>query len=67
MTMTEHKDKTRFFGVGEPLIQRQRDQGINPAACMDLVNGLGCTAYRSWMHITEILKDPQTPDPEAVA
>ena len=67
MTMTEHKDKTRFFGVGEPLIQRQRDQGIDPAACMDLVNGLGCTAYRSWMHITEILKDPQTPDPEAVA
>lgn len=57
----------RLFGVGEPLIQRQRDQGIRAAECMDLVDGLGCRAYRSWMHITEILKDPKTPDPQAVA
>lgn len=59
--------RDRFFGVGEPLIQRQRDQGIDAAAYLDLVVGLGCTAYRSWMHITEILNDPATPDPEAVA
>ena len=59
-------DKTRLFGVGEPLIQRQRDQGINAPAYMELVKGLGCTAYRSWMHLTEILKDPSTPIPEAV-
>ena len=31
----------RFFGIGEPLIQRQRDQGIDAAACLDLVRGLG--------------------------
>lgn len=60
-------EKNRFFGVGEPLIQRQRDQGISAAATLDLVAGLGCTAYRSWMHITEILDDPSTPNPEAVA
>ena len=60
-------EKNRFFGVGEPLIQRQRDQGIDAAAYLDLVAGLGCTAYRSWMHITEILDDPSTPNPEAVA
>ena len=60
-------DKSRFYGVGEPLIQRQRDQGIDAASCMDLVKGLGCNAYRSWMHITEILGDPSTPDPEAYA
>lgn len=60
-------DKNRLFGVGEPLIQRERDQGIDAAACLDLVKGLGCTAYRSWMHITEILTDPVTPDPVAVA
>ena len=60
-------EKDRFFGVGEPLIQRQRDQGIDAAAYLDLVAGLGCTAYRSWMHITEILDDPSTPNPEAVA
>ena len=60
-------ERDRFFGVGEPLIQRQRDQGIDAAAYLDLVAGLGCTAYRSWMHITEILDDPSTPNPEAVA
>ena len=59
--------KSRFYGVGEPLIQRQRDQGIDAAAYLDLVAGLGCNAYRSWMHITEILADPETPIPEAVA
>ena len=59
-------DKSRFYGVGEPLIQRQRDQGIDAAAYLDLVAGLGCNAYRSWMHITEILADPETPMPEAV-
>ena len=56
----------RFYGVGEPLIQRQRDQGIDAAAYLDLVKGLGCGAYRSWMHITEILRDPTTPDAEEV-
>ena len=67
MGHTKENDKSRFFGVGEPLIQRQRDQGIDSAACMDLIKGLGCNAYRSWMHITEILRDPTTPDPKAYA
>ena len=65
MEQTKEYEKNRFYGVGEPLIQRQRDQGIDAASCMDLIKGLGCNAYRSWMHITEILKDPSTPDPEA--
>lgn len=56
----------RFFGIGEPLIQRERDQGIDAAAYLDLVKGLGCSAYRSWMHLTELLFDPDTPDPEEV-
>ena len=56
----------RFYGVGEPLIQRQHDQGINAADYLDLVKGLGCNAYRSWMHITEILENPYTFNPEAV-
>jgi hypothetical protein len=50
----------RFYGVGEPLIQRERDQGIDAALALELVKGLGCNAYRSWMHITEILEDPFT-------
>lgn len=57
----------RFFGVGEPLIQRQRDQGIDAPAYLDLVKGLGCTAYRAWMHLTEVLSDPVTPNEEEVA
>ena len=56
----------RFFGVGEPLIQRQRDQGIDAPSYLDLVRGLGCNAYRAWMHLTEILHDPETPVPEEV-
>lgn len=57
----------RFYSVGEPLIQRQRDQGIDAAAYLDLVTGLGCRSLRSWMHLTELLRDPKTPDPEQVA
>ena len=57
----------RFFGIGEPLIQRQRDQGIDAPAYLELIKALGCNAYRSWMHITEILKDPETPDEEEVS
>ena len=56
----------RFFGVGEPLVQRQRDQGIDAAAYLDLVKGLGCNAYRAWMHLTEVLLDPATPNEEEV-
>lgn len=56
----------RFYGVGEPLIQRQRDQGIDAARYLDLVKGLGCNAYRAWMHLTELLKDPMTPNEEEV-
>ena len=58
----EKMEKSRFFGVGEPLIQREREQGIAAERYLDLVAGLGCNAYRSWMHLTEILKDPSTPD-----
>ena len=56
----------RFFGVGEPLIQRQRDHGIDALKALDLVKGLGCNAYRSWMDLTAVLKDPRTPDEASV-
>ena len=58
--------KERLFGVGEPLIQRENDQGIRAEKCLDLIRGMGCNAYRSWMHLTEVLLDPCTPDPKAV-
>ncbi len=59
--------KERLFGVGEPLVQRERDQGVAAADYLDLIAGLGCTAYRSWMHITEILLDPKTPNEKEAA
>ena len=54
--------KDRFYGVGEPLIQRKREHGIDPIKSLDLVDALGCGSFRTWMHITEILKDPDTVD-----
>ena len=56
----------RFFGIGEPLIQRQHDQGIDAPSYLSLVKALGCNAYRSWMHITDLLLDPVTPKEEEV-
>ena len=55
----------RFFGMGEPLIQREGDTGVMAADYLDLVKAVGCTAYRSWMHLTEILDDPETPNEKA--
>ena len=52
-----------FYGIGEPLIQREGDTHVPAEAYLDLVKALGCGAYRSWMHLTEILEDPSTPKP----
>lgn len=56
----------RFYGVGEPLVQREEDTKIPAWAYLDLIKGMGCNAYRSWMHITDILLDPVTPDARIV-
>lgn len=45
-----------FYGIGEPLIQREGDTHVPAEAYLDLVKALGCGAYRSWMHLTEILE-----------
>lgn len=59
-------NRDRFFGIGEPLIQREQDTGVPAEAYLELVNALGCRAYRSWMHITECLTDPVTPNEKIV-
>lgn len=56
----------RFYGVGEPLIQREGDTKVAAEAYLDLVKATGCSAYRSWMHLTEVLTDPVTPNTEKV-
>lgn len=55
----------RFYGVGEPLVQREEDTKSHAWAYLDLIRGIGCNAYRSWMHITDILLEPVTPDERA--
>ncbi|MBD5457539.1 MAG: hypothetical protein HDR27_03075 [Lachnospiraceae bacterium] len=57
----------RFYGMGEPLIQRESDTGVEASEYLELVKALGCTAYRSWMHLTDILKDSMTPNEEVLA
>lgn len=56
----------RFYGMGEPLIQREQDTFVPAEAYLDLVKAVGCNAYRSWMHVTEALIDPVTPNPKIV-
>jgi hypothetical protein len=60
MAKEPNMTKDRLFGVGEPLIQRENDQGIRAEKGLDLAAGLGCRAFRSWMHLTEVLDDPHT-------
>lgn len=56
--------KEYFYGVGEPLVHREIENGILAEKYLDLVTGMGCKAYRAWMHLTDILSDPDTPDEE---
>lgn len=37
----------RLLGVGEPLIQRERETGISAEKCLNMIKSLGCNAYRS--------------------
>lgn len=59
-------EKQYFYGVGEPLIQREIDDGISAEKYLDLVSGMGCRAYRSWMHLTDILENPDIPNEKIV-
>lgn len=46
--------KKYFYGVGEPLVYREIEDGISAEKYLDLISGMGCRAYRSWMHLTDI-------------
>lgn len=58
--------KNRMFGLGEPITQTALRRGDDPEVALKLVEALGCTAIREWIHITTVLEDPTTPKPEAV-
>ena len=52
--------------MGEPLTVREEDTHVKGEEYLDLVAALGCRAFRSWMHITDVLKGPLTPDENMV-
>lgn len=47
-------------------MHREGDTGVMAAEYLNLVKAVGCTAFRSWMHLTDVLTDPVTPNAEAV-
>lgn len=55
-----------MFGLGEPIAQSALRRGTDPDIALNLVEALGCTAIREWIHITTVLEDPMTPKAEAV-
>jgi hypothetical protein len=56
----------RLYGIGEPLLVREKDTGVKAAEYLRLVKAMGCNAWRCWMHLTQLLKDPETPDRDEV-
>lgn len=60
-------EKNRLFGVGEPLTMRSMAEPIDPMETLELMQAVGFTAMREWMHIPAILDNPTTPKPAVVA
>ena len=60
-------EANRLFGIGEPVAARGLSGEIDPLAAVELMRRVGFTAVREWMHIPQLLADPATPRPDAVA
>lgn len=58
--------RDRLYGIGEPLTSRGLHGDLDPMVGLELMDAMGCTAFREWMHIPDILSDPITPKPKAV-
>jgi hypothetical protein len=59
-------ERNHLYGVGEPItmVLGSRD---SVDIALNKMETVGFTAMREWMHITNILADPATPKPGAVA
>lgn len=60
-------EKNRIFGLGEPVSMQVMGGVIDMDATLDRIEALGATAFREWMHIPDVLSDPDTVKPEALA
>ena len=58
--------RNRMFGLGEPISLGAIRRGESPDKALKLVEALGCTAFREWIHLTAVLENPTTPDPRAL-
>ena len=50
--------RDRLYGIGEPLTSRGLHGDLDPMVGLELMDAMGCTAFREWMHIPDILSDP---------
>ena len=59
-------EKNRIYGLGEPVGMQVLAGMIDLNETLDRIEALGATAFREWMHIPEVLFDPDTVKPEAL-
>ena len=63
------KGKKVLFGVGEPLVMMgvTSDKGSGSFSAAEyLLDAMNFGAIREWMHVTDILDSPSSPDESAV-
>ena len=60
-------ERNRLFGIGEPLTMRAIDGDLDALDGIKLMDAVGFSAMREWMHITTLLENATTPKPDVVA
>lgn len=60
-------EKSRIFGIAEPVWFRDDRGDIDGVQAVEIMDAIGFTAFREWIHIPYVLSDPKTPKPEVVA
>lgn len=60
-------EKNRIFGLGEPVGMAALENGQDPDVALDLIEAIGVTAFREWMHIPVVLKNPTEVKEDALA
>ena len=57
-------DKNRMYGLGEPVGMQVLAGMIDMDETMQRIDALGVTAFREWMHLSDVLQNPDTVKPE---
>ena len=59
-------EQNRLFGLGEPFSMCVLEGTVKEEETFSLIEALGVTAFREWMHIPLVLSDSDTVRPEAL-